>query len=57
MYAYANYKLVSLQLKEMDADGNVQTDIEGVVEGYSINDTIVTGTEVSLDNINRVEIE
>lgn len=57
MYAYANYKLVSLQLKEMDADGNVQTDIEGVVEGYSINDTIVTGTEVSLNNINRVEIE
>lgn len=57
MYAYANYKLVSLQLKEMDADGNVQTNIEGVVEGYNINDTIVTGTKVSLDNINRVEIE
>lgn len=57
MYAYANHKLISVQLKELDADDNVQPDIEGVVEGYDIDEIVVSGTRISLDNINHVEIE
>ena len=57
MYAYANHKLVSVQLKELDADGNVQPDIVGVVEGYNIDDIIVSSKRISLDNINHVEIK
>lgn len=57
MYAYANHKLVSVQLKELDADGNVQPDIEGAVEGYNVDDIIVSGTRINLDNLNHVEIE
>lgn len=57
MYAYANHKIVSVQLKELDADDNVQPDIEGVVEGYNIDDIIVSGMIISLDNINHVDIE
>lgn len=56
MYAYANHKLVSVQLKELDSDGNVQPDIEGAVEGYNIDDIIVSGAKISLDNINHVDI-
>lgn len=56
MYAYANHKLVSVQLNELDLDGNVQPDIKGVVEGYEIDNIIVSGFRISLDNINHVEI-
>lgn len=31
MYAYANHKIVSVQHKEMDADGNVQPDIGAII--------------------------
>lgn len=48
---------MSVQLRELDADDNVQQDIVGVVEGYNIDDIIVSGTKISLDNINHVEIE
>lgn len=57
MYAYANQKILSVQPKELDADCNVQPDIVGVIEGYEINDIIVSGTRINLDNINHVEIE
>lgn len=56
MYSYSNHKLASVQLKELDADGNVQPDIEGVVGGYNIDDIIDSGAKISLDNINHVDI-
>lgn len=57
MYAYANHKIVSVQLKELDLNDNLQPDIEGVVQGFNIDDIIVSSTRISLDNINHVEIK
>lgn len=57
MYAYAKHKLVSVQLKELAPDGSLQPNIVGVVEGYRIDGIIGSGTRISLESINHIEIE
>ena len=55
--AFANHKVVSVQLKEKTLDKKVQPDIVGSVKGYE-GDKIVIGTnEVELSNINNIEIQ
>lgn len=56
MAAYANSKCVSIQLKELDPEGKVQPDIEGMVQGYNVDSIIVSGNPVDLDEINHVEL-
>ena len=56
LQAFANNKLVSVQLKEKTLDKKIQPDIVGLVKGYE-GDNIVIGTnEVELSNINNIEI-
>ena len=39
--AFANHRKVKIQLKNLDQNGNLSTDIEGMVEGYYEQDTII----------------
>lgn len=56
LQAFANNKVVSVQLKEKTLDKKIQPDIVGLVKGYE-GDKIVIGTnEVELSNINNIEI-
>lgn len=56
--AFCNHKLVSIQLKNLDQDGNFFADIQGFVEGYTNQDTtIVSQTPISLESINHVELK
>lgn len=56
--AFCKHQLVSLQLKELDQDGNLPADIEGFVEGYTNQDSIIiSGIPVPLTEINHVEIK
>ena len=52
-----NHKLISLQLKDLDENGNLSPDIKGFVEGYYDQETIiVSGSKLSLETINHVQI-
>jgi hypothetical protein len=55
--SFCNHKQVSLQLKELDENGNLSPDIKGFVEGYYDQETIiVSGSKLSLETINHVQI-
>lgn len=56
MAAYANAKPVSIQLKELDPEGRVQPDVEGIVQGYNVDEIIISSKPVDLDNINHVDM-
>ena len=56
MTAYANHKQVAVQLKELDVEGNVQPDIVGFVEGYHVDEIMISGEWVDLDSINNVSM-
>lgn len=57
LQAYANNTLVRVQLKEVDDDGSVLSDISGIVKGYN-GDKIIVGDEaIELDSINHIEVE
>ena len=53
MTAYANHKQVAVQLKELDVEGHIQPDIVGFVEGYHIDEIMISGNWVDLSNINN----
>lgn len=56
--AFYKHQLVSLQLKELDQNGNLPANIEGFVDGYTNQDIIViSGIPVPLAEINHVEIK
>lgn len=56
LQAFANNKVVAVQLKEKTLDKKIQPDIVGPVKGYE-NDKIVVGdNEIELSNINHIEI-
>ena len=56
--AFCKHQLVSLQLKELDQDGNLPADIEGFVEGYTEQEIIIiSGIPVPFTEINHVEIK
>ena len=54
MNAYANHRQVSVQLKELDIEGKVQPDIVGFVQGYQIDEIVISGIWIDLNNINNV---
>ena len=56
--AFYKHQLVSLQLKELDQNGNLPANIEGFVDGYTNQDSIIiSGIPVPLTEINHVEIK
>ena len=43
MTAYANHRLVAVQLKELDVEGHILPDIVGFVEGYHVDEIMISG--------------
>lgn len=55
--SFCNHRLISLQLKDLDENGNLSPDIKGFVEGYYDQETIiVSGSKLPLKAINHVQI-
>ena len=57
LQAFANNKVVSVQLKEKTLDKKIQPDIVGLVKGYEGDRIVIGDTEVELSNINNIEIQ
>ena len=57
LQAFANNKMVSVQLKEKTLDKKIQPDIEGLVKGYNGNKIIINDIDVELSNINNIQIK
>ncbi|BDR60786.1 hypothetical protein [Lactobacillus xylocopicola] len=55
--AYANHLPVTVQLKEVDLEGNLQPNIVGFVQGYDMDGIIISGEVLKLDNINHVDFQ
>ena len=56
LQAFANNKVVSVQLKEKTLDKKIQPDIVGLVKGYNGDKIVISDVEVELSNINHIEI-
>lgn len=56
LQAFANNKMVSVQLKEKTLDKQIQPDIVGHVKGYHGDKIIIDNSEIELSNINNIEI-
>ena len=57
LQAFANNKVVSVQLKEKTLDKKIQPDILGLVKGYNKVKIVIGDTEVELGNINNIQIQ
>ena len=57
MIAYANHRLVSVQLKQVDIDDKFLPDIVGTVDGYQVDHVVISGEWIELEDINNVEID
>ena len=57
LQAFANNKVVVVQLKEKTLDKKIQPDIVGLVKGYDGDRIVIGDTEVELSNINNIEIQ
>lgn len=57
LQAFANNKIVSVQLKEKTLDKKIQPDIVGHVKGYHGDKIIIDNSEIELSNINNIEIQ
>ena len=57
LQAFANNKVVAVQLKEKTLDKKIQPDIVGLVKGYDGDKIIIGDTEVELSNINNIQIQ
>ena len=55
LQAFANNKIVSVQLKEKTLDKKIQPDIVGLVKGYDGDKIIIGDNEIELNNI-HIEI-
>ena len=56
LQAFANNKIVSVQLKEKTLDKKIQPDIIGIVKGYEENQIVIGNSKIELDNINNIQI-
>ena len=56
LQAFANNKVVSVQLKEKTLDKKIQPDIVGLVKGYDQDKIIIGDNKIELSNINHIEI-
>lgn len=55
--SFSEHRQVSIQLKDLDENGNLALDVIGFVQGYQNKDTInISGCNVHLSNINHVDI-
>lgn len=57
LQAFANNKVVAVQLKEKTLDKKIQPDIVGLVKGYEEDKIIIGDAEVELGNINNIQIQ
>ena len=57
LQAFANNKVVSVQLKEKSLDKKIQPDIVGLVKGYDQDKIIIGDNKIELSNINNIEIQ
>lgn len=57
LQAFANNKVVAVQLKEKTLDRKIQPDIIGLVKGYNKDKIVIGDAEVELSNINNIEIQ
>ena len=57
LQAFANNKVVSVQLKEKTLDKKIQPDIVGLVKGYEGDKIVIGDTEVELSDINNIQIQ
>ncbi len=56
--AFSDHYPVSIQLKELDENGNLQPYIQGFVEGYNAkNQIIVSGNLINLNEINYISLK
>lgn len=56
MKAYANHRQVSVQLKELDFEGKLQPDIFGFVQGYQVDEVLISSVWIDLNNINHIDL-
>ena len=56
LQAFANNKVVSVQLKEKTLDKKIQPDIVGLLKGYEVDKIIIGDNKVELSDINHIEI-
>ena len=57
LQAFANNKVVAVQLKEKTLDKKIQPDIVGLVKGYEGDKIVIGDTEVELGNINNIQTQ
>lgn len=57
LQAFANHKVVSVQIKEKTLDKKIQPDIIGLVKGYNKDKIVIGDTEVELSNINNIQMQ
>lgn len=55
--AFANNKVVSVQLKEKTLDKKIQPDIVGLVKGYDQDKIIIGDNKIELNNINNIQLQ
>ena len=55
--AFANNKVVSVQLKEKTLDKKIQPDIVGLVKGYDQDKIIIGDNKIELSNINNIQLQ
>lgn len=56
LQAFANNKVVVVQLKEKTLDKKIQPDVVGLVKGYEGDKIIISNSQVELNNINHIQI-
>ena len=56
LQAFANNKVVAVQLKEKTLDKKIQPDIVGLVKGYEGDKIVIGDNEIELSNINNIQI-
>lgn len=56
LQAFANNKVVAVQLKEKTLDKKIQPDIIGLVKGYDGDKIIIGDNKIELSNINHIQI-
>lgn len=57
LQAFANNKIVSVQLKEKTLDKKIQPDIVGLVKGYNEDKIIIGDNKIELSNINNIQLQ
>ena len=57
LQAFANNKVVSVQLKEKTLDKKIQPDFVGLVKGYDQDKIIIGDNKIELSNINNIQIK